>query len=223
VGHLAPTTSIAGFLHAMNSTPTTTLHHTLLEEVRVLFLREGIGPLSLEQIIQKLNVSPATFHGMFEDKDDLVTQVVVHDMERQQREHAALFARTDNPVERILLLLQDGIQELQQTPSTNYADIQREHPAAWNLMMDHLVTYSYPQIHELLNDGILRKQFRGDINIELVTKIILEQINLILNTDIFPPSRYNLAEVFRSIYLYYIRGICTDEGMQLAASHFARL
>lgn len=207
----------------MNRTPITTLHHTLLEEVRVLFLREGVSALSLEQIIQKLNVSPATFHGMFDDKDDLVTQVVVHDLERQRREHAALFANTENPVERILMLLQHGINEMQQTPSTNYAEVQQEHPTAWNLLMDHLVTYSYPQIHGLLNDGILRKQFRGDINIELVTKIILEQVNLILNTDIFPPSRYNLAEVFRSIYLYYIRGICTDEGMQLAASHFARL
>ena len=44
-----------------------------------------------------------------------------------------------------------------------------------------------------------------------------------LNPHIFPPDRYNMSEVFRSIFLYYIRGICTDEGARIAAGHFARL
>ena len=44
-----------------------------------------------------------------------------------------------------------------------------------------------------------------------------------LNSHIFPPDRYNMSEVFRSIFLYYIRGICTDKGARIAAGHFARL
>ena len=46
---------------------------------------------------------------------------------------------------------------------------------------------------------------------------------MLLNPQAFPPDRYNMREVFRSIFLYYIRGICTDEGARIAAEYFARL
>ena len=57
---------------------------------------------------------------------------------------------------------------------------------------------------------------------QLVTEKLIEQLNMLLNPLVFPPDRYNMAEVFRSIFLYYIRGICTDEGSRIAAEHFAR-
>ena len=48
-------------------------------------------------------------------------------------------------------------------------------------------------------------------------------MNLLLNPQVFPPDRHIMAEVFRSIFLYYIRGIRTDEGARIAAGHFTRL
>jgi AcrR family transcriptional regulator len=203
--------------------PPSTLQQTILDETQQLFLQHGISGLPLESLIQQLNISPATFYGMFADKNDLVLQVARHDLERQKQEHAVLFSQTTSPVERILLLLQHGIGEMQKVPDTYYVEVQQQHPATWQLLMEHLTAYSYPQIHGLLNDGILQKELRGDINIELVTKIILEQLNLILNPTVFPPGRYNLPEVFRSVYLYYVRGLCTEEGIRAAAAHFSRL
>ena len=46
---------------------------------------------------------------------------------------------------------------------------------------------------------------------------------MVLNPLVFPPGWFGPAKVFRSIFLYYIRGICTDEGARIAAKHFARL
>ena len=51
---------------------------------------------------------------------------------------------------------------------------------------------------------------------------MLKQVALMLNPQVFPPDCYNMSKVFRSIFLYYIRGICTDEGARIAAEHFAR-
>ncbi|SNC76839.1 transcriptional regulator, TetR family [Hymenobacter gelipurpurascens] len=196
----------------------------LLEQAPSLFARAGgITALSEDGLLSQLGLSATEFQETFQNKDEFVTQAVRFDLDRQKREHQELFARLQSPVERMLGLLQHGIGEMQKAPQTDYVVVQQEHPRVWEMLMQHLANYSAPQIHSLLNEGILLRQFRGDINIELVTKIILEQMNLILNTNVFPPSRYNLAEVFRSIYLYYIRGICTEEGIRLAAAHFARL
>ncbi|GAB2944798.1 hypothetical protein GCM10027048_07150 [Hymenobacter coalescens] len=201
-----------------------TLRDTLLDEARELFMREGIESQSLEQIIAALNISLATFREMFDGKHDLVLETTLHDIERQKREHAELFAQVPNPVGRLLGLLEMGIRDLQQVKAPTYfADLIQHYPEVWEVGQQHLASYSYPQIQGLLNEGVRQRLMRGDINIGLVSKIIIEQLNMMLNEQIFPPSRYNIAEVFRSVYLYYIRGLCTEEGIQAAATHFARM
>ncbi|AYA37931.1 TetR/AcrR family transcriptional regulator [Hymenobacter oligotrophus] len=200
-----------------------TLRDTLLEEAHLLFRREGIESQSQEQIINVLDVSPATFREMFADKADLVLQTMRYDIERQKREHVELFARVQNPVGQLLGLLELGIRDLREISPSYFADLIHHYPEVWDVGQQHLATYSYPQISGILNEGVLQKMLRGDINIGLVTKIILEQLNMVLNEQIFPPARYNTAEVFRSVYLYYIRGLCTDEGIRAAAAYFARM
>ncbi|SHI46634.1 transcriptional regulator, TetR family [Hymenobacter daecheongensis DSM 21074] len=203
---------------------TSTLRDTLLEEALRIFQTKGITNISLEQIMSALDVSPATFHEMFQDKEDLVLQVTQHDISRQKAEHAQLFQRVDNAVARLLSLLEMGIRDLRKVTSPDYfADLIHHYPRAWEMGQQHLAEYSYPQIHSLLNEGILQKTLRGDINIALVSKIIIEQLYMVLNEQIFPPSRYDVAEVFRSVYLYYMRGLCTEEGLKTASTHFARM
>ncbi|UYZ58331.1 TetR/AcrR family transcriptional regulator [Hymenobacter latericus] len=200
-----------------------TLRDTLLEEANQLFRREGIESQSQEQIIAALDVSPVTFREMFADKADLVMQTLQYDIDRQKREHAELFALVQNPVGRLLSLLELGIRDLRDISPTYFADLIQHYPQVWEAAQQHLATYSFPQISGILNDGVLQKLLRGDINIGLVTKIILEQLNMVLNEQIFPPTRYNVAEVFRSVYLYYFRGLCTDEGIRAAGAYFARM
>lgn len=91
------------------------------------------------------------------------------------------------------------------------------------MVQDHLAIYSTPQLHQLLNEGILQGLFRSDINIRLVTIIIIQQVNIAITPGIFPAGSFQAAEIFRSIFLYYIRGLCTEQGARLAAEHFARM
>jgi AcrR family transcriptional regulator len=201
-----------------------TLRDTLLEETIQLFQTRGITNLPLEQIMEKLDISPTTFREMFHDKEDLVIQVTQYDIERQKREHAELFKRVDNAVARLLSLLEMGIRDLRKVKAPQYfSDLIQDYPQAWEMGQQHLAEYSMPQIHNLLNEGILQKSMRGDINIALVSKIIIEQLYMVLNEQIFPPGRYDVAEVFRSVYLYYVRGLCTDDGLKAASTYFARM
>ncbi|GAA3938178.1 TetR/AcrR family transcriptional regulator [Hymenobacter algoricola] len=202
----------------------TTLHDTLLEEALRLFQTKGIADLSIEQIMSALDVSAPTFREMFRGKEDLVMQTMQHDIARQRREHTQLFEQVPTPVGRLLSLLEFGIRDLRKVKAPQYfSDLIQHHPQAWAMGLQHLDDYSYPQIQGLLNDGVVQKQFRGDINIALVSKIIIEMISLVLNEKIFPANRYDVAEVFRSVYLYYVRGLCTEEGIKAAAAYFSRM
>ncbi|MBF9253040.1 TetR/AcrR family transcriptional regulator [Pontibacter sp. 172403-2] len=199
-----------------------TFLETILEEILRIFKAEGIEANSEADIIRKLDIRPTTYQELFSGKADMVKQVARFDMEQQRREHDRFLATAQSPIEEIMLLLQDGINNIKQTSPLYIMDLQRHYPEVWQLALDHLNSYSYHQISGIINNGILQNLFRRDINIQLVTKIILEQLPMMLNPAIFPPDKYNLGEVFRSIYLYYVRGICTDSGGKMAEEFFSK-
>jgi hypothetical protein len=188
-----------------------------------VFRQYGLRSATDETLAQSLNIPVAELTARYPDRPTLVYHAIEADIERQKREHAAIFAQYPTAVERLYALIQLGLRDMAQIPPDYITDLQQEYPRAWDMAMSHMTTYSAPQTQQLLNDGIRQGLFRSDINIQLVTKILLEQVNMLINPAIFPPDRYNMAEVFRSIFLYYIRGICTDEGARIAANHFSRL
>lgn len=199
-----------------------TLKETILKEALEIFKRQGLEGISEASMMQNLDISQATFREIFSGMEDMVTQVIAYDAEVQEAKHQELLAKSGSAVEDIMILLLDGIEELQKTNPVLYSQLQAHYPAAWALAQSRLDSYSSPQISGILNKGVLEGNFRRDINIQVVTKIILAQLLMMLDPQVFPPDRFNLAEVFRSIYLYYIRGICTDNGSRLAEEFFSR-
>ena len=188
-----------------------------------VFYQHGLAAAPDSKLATALGTTPAALLAQFPSRELLVHHAMLADLERQKQEHIDLYAEFPTAVERLYGLLRLGLRDLAQMPDAFYGELQAGYPLTWEAVLNHLNTYSAPQLQQLLNDGIRAKLFRSDINIQLVTKIILEQLNMMLNPLIFPPERFSPAEVFRSIFLYYIRGICTDEGARIAAEHFARL
>lgn len=189
----------------------------------LVFRRRGLQEATEKELARALSLSPQELSERYPQRAELVHAAVMADLARQRREHLALYAQYPNAVERLYSLLQYAMRDLADTSPRFYADLQQHYDKAWEATMDHLDSYSAPQLQQLLNDGIRDKLFRSDINIRLVTKILLEQVTMTLNPMAFPPEQFNIGEVFRSVFLYYVRGICTEEGARLAANHFSKL
>ncbi|MBD1397377.1 TetR/AcrR family transcriptional regulator [Pontibacter sp. JH31] len=195
---------------------------TILSELLQFFKREGIESHTDEELIRKLDIRQSTFNELFRNRADMVRQVTLFDIEEQKREQVKLLANANSPVEEIMMLLQDGIRKMREINPVYISDMQNNYPEAWGLTMDFVNSNNQHVNADILNRGILQGYFRKDINLQLVTKILLEQFFMMINPMVFPPDRYDLAEVFRSIYLYYVRGICTEVGGKQAEQFFSR-
>jgi AcrR family transcriptional regulator len=200
-----------------------TFKSNLLKEAQLVFARFGVSRLSENELIEALHVAPATFYGLFRDKNDLVVQAMAHDLERQKLEHQELFANFSTPLERLLAVYAHGYNEMGKVMGNTLLEIQHLHPKAWKMMQDHLNNYGFLMIRDLIQEGVLQQQLRHDIDIGLVTKVFMELLNMTFNHNIFPHDQYSRAEIMRSTHFYYIRGLCTDSGLRLVTAHFAKL
>ncbi|GAB2460798.1 hypothetical protein GCM10011375_11460 [Hymenobacter qilianensis] len=200
-----------------------TFKSNLLKEAQLVFARYGVTRLSESELIEALHVAPATFYGMFRDKNDLVVQAMAYDLERQKQEHQELFANFSTPIERLLAVCTHGYNEISKVTGSSLLEVQHLHPKAWNMMQDHLKNYGFLMLRDLIQEGVIQQQLRHDIDIGLVTKILMEMLNMALNHELFPPDQYTRSEVMRSGFFYYMRGLCTDSGLRLVSKHFAKL
>lgn len=199
------------------------LLHQLLDKANLLFRSVGIGIVHEEQLAAALDLSNYEFRNQFGSKQELVVQVIRRNLTRQQHEHAELFANLGTPIECLLALLHHSLHELRRSPHHDYHVMREQYPQAWNAMQDFLEQYSYPLLTRLLQEGIIEGQLRADLNAPFIARIMLAQFSLILNEEMFPPDYTNQADVYRNIFFYYVRGLCTDEGARIATSHFARM
>ena len=199
------------------------LLHQLLDKANLLFRSVGIGIVHEEQLAAALDLSNYEFRNLFGSKQELVVQVIRRNLTRQQHEHAELFANLGTPIECLLALLHHSLHELRRSPHYDYHVMREQYPQAWDVMQNFLEQYSYPLLTRLLQEGIIEGQLRADLNAPFIARIMMAQFSLILNEEMFPPDHTNQADVYRNIFFYYVRGLCTDEGARLATSHFARM
>lgn len=196
--------------------------HELLDRANLLFRQVGVGIVHEEQLAAALDLAPTAFREIFGTKAKLLRQVTQRNLARQRAEHEQLFANLPTPVECLLALLHHSLQEMRRSPHHDYHVLRTQFPESWALIQEYLTEYSYPLLTCLLQEGVQEGQFRTGLDAGLVAHIILAQFNLLLNEQFFPPDHTNLAEVYRHLFFPYVRGLCTEAGLQLVAHHFNR-
>jgi AcrR family transcriptional regulator len=198
-----------------------TFKETLLQQAIDLFKKNGIEQYTEQDLAKALDVNQGTFNDLFKNKEDLVLQAVQFQADEDRKRQAKFAAKAENALEEILLLLQDGLENLKGLNPKYISDVMA-YPSVMKYSMKALEDYSYPQMHNIINKGVQQGVFLKDINIAVVTRVILENINVMLNTRVFPPDKYSIREIYRSIYLYYFRGLCTTEAINNAERLFTK-
>ena len=192
---------------------------TILREATHLFERNGIDNFTEKSLQQKLDISEATFQGFFRDKEDLVTQAYRQKLEDDRHHQEKLIKAADNPIKELLSLIEFGSKQLEHISPAYLADVVKR-PAIMEAAAENMQDYSYPLIYSILNKGVVGGYFRSEMNMGIVTRVILENVYLLINTRVFPPESFNTREVFRNIYLYYIRGLCVKDHIDQTDKYF---
>ncbi|GAA4309232.1 hypothetical protein [Nibribacter koreensis] len=184
----------------------------LLRSAMRYFCANGIKDVSARSIQREFCLGPEEFQSFFVDKEDFIRQAVELYLAEQKAEQTAVQAQTNHPLAELVLMIRHHILQLQHINPSFFIQIQYLYPRVWMLYLRHVQIHSYYMFYDLLNTCIEQKYLRPDLNIEIVTKVLLEQVNMLLNQSLFPSNRYNPTEVFRGIFKYYLRGLSTDKG-----------
>jgi TetR/AcrR family transcriptional regulator, cholesterol catabolism regulator len=187
----------------------------ILKGAEELFLKYSVRSVSMDDIARHLSISKKTIYQYFADKDEIVTMVAVHHMEKNRVQFDSFKAEAKDAIEemvRISICLKSDFQKM--NPALLF-DMHKYHSKAWNVWMEHKQNHVRDSIVRNLKQGIEEGFYRPEINVDIVANARLELIQFAFDDRIYPPSKFSLTDVHLQLFEHFIYGLLTDKGRKV--------
>jgi hypothetical protein len=94
-------------------------------------------------------------------------------------------------------------------------DLEKFHYRSYQIFRTYKDKFLADLIRRNLEWGIKEELYRPEINIEVMHKFRIESMMIPFNVAVFPPGKFNLAQVSQEIIEHFIYGLATIKGHKL--------
>ena len=185
------------------------------EKAHELFMRYGIRSVSMDDIALQLGISKKTLYQYYTDKDELVDVVLNDEIMQGQKDCAKCLDNSKDAIEEIFLTMEHITEQFRNMNPAVLYELQKFYFPSFQKFLKYKNEFLYEVIRKNLERGIREELFRPEINVDVLSRFRLETIMLAFNMDVFPPRKYNLADVTREIIEHYLYGVSTLKGYKL--------
>lgn len=187
----------------------------IIDEAAEMFRTYGIRAVTMDMLANHMGISKRTIYEVFSDKDELLAGVLKSMAHKQKELINSVLGESANVIEALFRLLDLTMEHFSKMSPAFKLDIKKYHQAmASNLeQTDNL---PYVKNNEMIIErGIKEGLFRKDIDVKIINRCMLEVARMSTDREIFPPDDFASSEVIRNVYINYLRGLCTPEGLEL--------
>jgi len=194
------------------------LRKRILTEATNLFFQNGIRNITMDDIAGKLGISKRTIYETFKDKNELLINCFEEYSKEKYKVNEDIIKNSPNMLAAVCSFIQSGAMAIDLLNPAFFSDMKKYHNDIWVMASKQQNEKNYNLAYLLLRKGINEGIFRKDINIDIVVKIILTQMNLLVDNEVFSTDKYSRSDVFKNMVINFIRGIATNKGIELIDS-----
>jgi TetR/AcrR family transcriptional regulator, cholesterol catabolism regulator len=187
----------------------------ILKKAEELFLGYGIRSVSMDDIAAQLGISKKTIYQFYSDKDELVDEVVEGHIKEIQFDCVNCRKEANDAIEEIFITMERIIEQFRNMNPMVLHDLEKFHFRAYQHFLNHKTQFLLNIIRKNIEWGIKEELYRPDIDIDVLSKYRLESMMIGFNIAVFPPSKYNLADVTKIIIEHFVYGLSTIKGHKL--------
>ena len=187
----------------------------IIEGAAELFKTYGIKSVTMDSLASHLGMSKRTIYEVFSDKDELLAGVLKLMVEKQKNLVKRVLDESGNALVAIFRLLEIEMNHIQDMSPAFQADMKKYHHDVLMKRTDKCELPDYRNNIQLIERGIKEKLFRRDINPELVNRCLYSLGRSATDQDLYPFEEFARRDVIKNVFINYLRGISTKEGVEL--------
>ena len=187
----------------------------IIEGGEELFLKAGIKSVTMDDIAKHLGMSKKTIYQFFKDKNELVIALVKKKLKEDEDQICFMINQSDNVIEEMMNMMKASEEMFARINPIVIHDMQKYHPEAWKLFQNFKADVLIHTLEELLTKGIEQGYIRPDINVKILARMRVSQVETGFDTHIFPVSEFSTWKVQYQFLEHFCYGICTLKGHKL--------
>ena len=188
----------------------------ILDQTFELIMKYGIKSVSMDDISRGIGISKKTIYQYFENKKALIHEVIENHIIKDQKEISAIILSANDAIDEMLLVSKHVLGFLRCMSPSMMFDTQKYYPKIWN----NIQTQHFKYIQSTATENIKRGQSEGyysdDIDADIISKMYIKQILNLADESVFPLSKYERSDLYKSLVTYHVRGLLNDKGRERA-------
>lgn len=180
-----------------------------------LFLTAGIKSVTMDDIARHLGMSKKTIYQFFKDKNELVIALVKKKLKEDENNMEAIIAKSNNVMEEMINMMKCSEEIFSRINPIVIHDMQKYHPDAWAEFQNFKAEVIVRTLEELLTKGKKQGYIRPDIDVKIIARMRVSQVELGFNTSVFPLAEFSPWKVQVQFLEHFNYGICTLKGYKL--------
>jgi TetR/AcrR family transcriptional regulator, cholesterol catabolism regulator len=184
----------------------------ILAGAKELFMRYGLKSVTMDDVARHLGMSKKTIYQFYSDKHDLVSQICEVHLSHEKCHLEGITSSAINVLDESIKIGDHLRREIQHMNPGLLYELQKFHPAAWKIYLEHKNSVIIELIKQNLQRGIDEGFFRPDIHIEIMARLRIEQIQMAFDPKVFPKDQFSFADIQIQLLEHYTRGLLTKKG-----------
>ena len=187
----------------------------ILQGGEELFLQAGIKSVTMDDVAKHLGMSKKTIYQFFKDKNEIVLALVKKKMHEDEDQMRAIVSQSNNVIEELINMMKCSSEIFARINPIVIHDLQKYHPDAWKEFQHFKSGFLVEMLEQLLTKGIAQGFIRPDLNVRIIARARVAQVEMGFNAAIFPHSEFGLWDVQYQLLEHFNYGICTIKGYRL--------
>ncbi len=184
----------------------------ILEASSQLYMKHGIRSVSMDDLARHLGISKKTIYQYYENKDALVTAMILSHVEEEREEVEKILASSENAIDQMQQIARMALRTLAEVSSGTMFDLQKYYRKQWLTITDLHKKLIHSVIKQNIERGVTEGIYRPEIDAEIIARVYGEIAFSVINHDVFSMHNFSMQEVYKQAFHYHINGILSPKG-----------
>ena len=189
-----------------------------------MFIEHGIKDVKMDDIAAELSISKRTIYELFNDKEQLLHEVLKFQDERMYESGKEIVRTSSHVLEIILKLYNLHFKLLKKVNSKFFSELNK-YPEIFKEKQEK-EKKNTKKFQAWMEMGRQQGLFREDADFNIFTFILKRDLTTIIEVKMQKGhtelSNYTPDELGRKLILFYLRGISTPKGQQIIEEYLKR-
>ncbi len=185
----------------------------ILSGAGALFLKNGIKVITMDAIAQSLGISKRTIYENFKDKEDLVSNFLEQTIIIHKEGLLEIVNKSENVIEALIRFGNYNSEAFSKVNPIYIEDLKKYYAKLFDSIVGGERVRNGEVSYLILKKGVNEGTFVKNIDIDIANKFIHHTMEYFFRMD--QQECIPHVKVWQTVFFPYIKGICTDKGLEL--------